>query len=104
MKRVLFLIVTLIVSSVAFAQEWQGNRYIDSPTTRESKYVENPYFYTDKKGVECAKVFINKENGHCKVYVIKDGEKKARYLSPKVSEEYARKMSIPYIPPKPRKP
>ena len=93
----------LFVSLTMSAQEWQGNRYIDSPTTRESKYVETPYYYTDKKGNDCGRVYINKENGHCKVYVIGEkGEKKQRYLSPKASEEYARKMNIPYVPPKKR--
>lgn len=98
MKKIIFILMlmfSLSMSAQSVSGEWKNNTFVEAPSS--GKYIKTPYSYIDSKGVNWGTVFVNKENGRCKVSRKKpDGKTATKYLSEEVSKEYCTKMNISY--------
>ena len=93
MKKIIFMLM-MVFFSLTISAQWNGNAYTEPQ--KQGAYVETPYRYVDGKGVDWGTVYINKENGRCKVSRMKDGKKVTKYLKEETCKEYCRKMNIAY--------
>ena len=95
MKKILLMLMLMFSLSMSAQSSLVGNRYFEPE--KKGKYMETPYYYTDKNGIDWGKISINTENGRCKVSRTKpDGKKTSKYLSEADSKDVCRKMNITY--------